>query len=85
MLESSLILLSDLIAAKLHGCEGRKRRSKSIAGTSFQWAGTLPSEIRQETLSPLLYILLAPMPSKQLHYEVLAGDSETSKTNPMAQ
>ena len=54
---------------KHHGTEGRKRRLAS----KLHYL-TLPSEPTRNQLQSA-----APMPSKQLHSEVLAGDSETAK------
>ena len=59
----------DSETAKHHGTEGQKRRLASRLHCL-----TLPSEPTGNQLQSA-----APMPSKQLHSEVLAGDSETAK------
>ena len=65
----SEVLAGDSETAKHHDTEGRKRRLASRLHCL-----TLPSEPTRNQLQSA-----APMPSKQLHSEVLAGDSETAK------
>ena len=70
----SEVLAGDSETAKHHGTEGRKRRLASRLHCL-----TLPSEPTRNQLQTA-----APMPAKQLHSEVLAGeslagDSETAK------
>ena len=84
-----------LATPKHHATEGRNNLQKHAAPSGFSdcscwacccccscccwwccwsWCLTLPSEQTRNQLQSA-----APMPSKQLHSEVLAGDSETAK------